>query len=198
MVCCNQSYVWTNEPRFGRGRATAPVVAANSVVDGQLGSKTCSTWPDIAYETGRRMRLEVRETRAVDIAAAPCPCNERVDKAAPVKLARKLLKKQGGLSGSKFGPVQVSGRNSSRKAPGNKRPTATSAPPSVPISRYVFRVITRRVVEVDYAAVGEPRNGAPSIRDLPKYISSQIAWPSNRSTLASPSNFSIVTLPAKR
>jgi len=48
------------------------------------------------------MRLEARETRTVDIAAAPCSCNELVDKAAPVKLARKLLKKQGSLSGSKF------------------------------------------------------------------------------------------------
>jgi hypothetical protein len=55
-----------------------------------------------------------------------------------------------------------------------------------------------RRVDFDYAAAGEPRNASASRRVLPKYISSQIAWPSKRSALASPSSLSIVTLPAKR
>src|SRR5271166_6385642 len=43
-----------------------------------------------------------------------------------------------------------------------------------------------------------PRPPAPRDRALPKYISSQMARSSKRSTRTPPSNFSIVTAPVKR
>ena len=52
-----------------------------------------------------------------------------------------------------------------------------------------------RRVDFDYAAVGEGWTASPSSGDRPKYMSSQIAWPSKRSMRASSSSLSIVILP---